>query len=350
MNQPVAHAATPRYGRTPTPRGWLLSSPVLLIAFIPLVANWESASRRNDTTTRDFARDLLNSVEPYGVLVTAGDNDTFPLWYAQHVEGIRKDVVIAVTELLNTEWYARQLVRNPVHTYDEANGPAIYRGRHWPKPTVPPVRMSLDEVDQIPAYVRLPEAQLFQAGDIRAEVAPGILEKSDILVLRMIKDNTGRPIYFSRTTGDYAQRRLGLGPYLLTQGFARKLMPNVPTPGRDTVLVRGEGFVDVPRSASLWTDVYKGQQAFVAKGGWPDRASINIPVLYVVTGALLGNLLDSGGKHGQAKEIIDTSERIVDAARMRDIFPTLSLPSSPLDAPSDSPQITAVPVPPRPKN
>ena len=166
MHQPVAHAATPRYGRTPTRRGWLLSSPVLLIAFIPLVANWESASRRGDTTTRDFARDLLNSVEPYGVLVTAGDNDTFPLWYAQHVEGIRKDVVIAVTELLNTEWYARQLVRNPVHAYDEANGPAIYRGRHWQKPTTPPVRMSLDEVDQVPAYVRLPEAQLFQAGDI----------------------------------------------------------------------------------------------------------------------------------------------------------------------------------------
>lgn len=347
MDQPAARSVTARHGRTPTRRGWLLASPVLTIAFVPLFANWEFASRRGDTTTRDFAHDLLNSVEPYGILVTAGDNDTFPLWYAQHVEGIRKDVVIAVTELLNTEWYARQLVRNPVYAYDEAKGPAIYRGRHWPRPGVPPVRMTLDEVDQVPPYVRLAEAQLFEAGDIRAEVAPGILEKSDILVLRMIKDNTGRPIYFSRTTGDYAHR-LGLGPYLLTQGFARKLLPNVPTPGRDTLLVQGEGFVDVARSTSLWTDVYKGQGAFIAKGRWPDHASINIPVLYVATGALLGNLLDSGGKHGAAREIIDTSERIVAAARMRDIFPTLSRQPSPLGAPSDSPYSAPVPVPSRP--
>src|SRR5687768_17157647 len=336
-HEPAARSAMSRHGRTPTRRGWLLSSPVLAIAFIPLFANWQFASRRGDTTTRDFAHDLLNSVEPYGILVTAGDNDTFPLWYAQHVEGIRKDVVIAVTELLNTEWYARQLVRNPVHPYDEANGPAIYRGRHWPKPTQAPVRMTLDEVDQVPPYVRIAETQLFQAGDIRAEVEPGILQKGDILVLRMIKDNTGRPIYFSRTTGAYAHR-LGLGPYLLTQGFARKLMPNVPTPGKDTLLVQGEGFVDVPRSVSLWTDVYRGQRAFIAENGWPDHASINIPVLYVATGALLGGLLDSSGKSDQAREIIDTSERIVNAARMRDIFPSLARVTSPSAAPpGDSP-------------
>ena len=327
--------------RIPTRRGWLLASPVLAIAFVPLVANWQAVSRRGDTTTRDFAHDLLNSVEPYAVIVTAGDNDTFPLWYAQQVEGIRKDVVIAVTSLLNTDWYARQMVRAPVSAYDEARGPAIYRGKRWPKPTEPPVRMTLDEVDQVPPYVRLTEPQLFRAGDIEAEVAPGYLEKADILVLRMIKDNTGRPIYFSRTTADYAHR-LGLGPYLLTQGFARKLLPNVPTAGRDTVLAPGEGFVDVPRSVALWTDVFEGQQSLIAKNDWPDRASINIPALYAATGALLGGLLNSDGRPALAKEIIDTSERIVAAARMRDIFPSgvrwtvpLETPSS--DAPRTSP-------------
>ena len=330
-------------GRTPTRRGWLLASPVLAIAFVPLFANWHAASRRGDTTTRDFARDLLNSVEPYAIIVTAGDNDTFPLWYAQQVEGVRKDVVIAVTSLLNTDWYARQMVRAPVREYDAARGPAIYRGRHWPKPAEPPVLMSLDEVDQVPPYVRLTEPHLFQAGDIKAEVAPGYLEKADILVLRMIKDNTGRPIYFSRTTGDYAQR-LGLGPYLLTQGFARKLLPNVPAAGRDTVLVQGEGFVDVPRSVALWTDVFKGQQALIAKNDWPDRASINIPVLYAATGALLGGLLDSGGRPALAKEIIDTSERIVTAARMTDIFPSGVRWTVPLETrSSDAPRTTTLP-------
>ena len=347
MRQPSRAALRP--GRNPTLRGWLLASPVLAIAFVPLFANWQFASRRGDTTTRDFAHDLLNSVEPYGILVTAGDNDTFPLWYAQQVEGIRKDVVIAVTSLLNTDWYARQIVRAPVSEYDEANGPAIYRGKRWPKPTQPPVRMTLDEVDQVPPYVRLAEPQLFQAGDIRAEVEPGVLEKADILVLRMIKDNTGRPVYFSRTTGGYAHR-LGLGPYLLTQGFASKLLPNVPTPGRDTVLATGEGFIDLPRSVALWTDVFRGQRALIAKDGWPDRASLNIPVLYVVTGALLGGLLDSSGQSGLAKEIVDTSERIVKAARMTDLFPpSLRLMPPNGAALTDSPRGTMVPAPARPE-
>ena len=333
--------------RTPTLRGWLLASPVLAIAFVPLVANWSAASRRGDTTTREFARDLLNSVEPYAVIVTAGDNDTFPLWYAQQVEGVRRDVVIAVTSLLNTDWYARQIVRAPVTEYDEAHGPALYRGKQWRKPTVPPVRMTLDEVDHVPPYVRLTTPQLFQAGNIKAEIAPGYLEKADILVLRMIKDDTGRPIYFSRTTGNYAHT-LGLGPYLLTQGFARKLVPNVPTAGRDTVLAPGEGFVDVPRSLALWTDVFTGQRALIAKNDWPDRASINIPVLYAVTGALLGGILNSDGRSTLAKEIIDTSESIVMAAKMTDIFPSGVRWLVPLETPSsDAPRATTVSPPER---
>jgi hypothetical protein len=337
--------AAPR--RTPTPRGWLLASPLLAIAFVPLVANWQFATRRGDTTTRDFAHDLLNSVEPYAIIVTAGDNDTFPLWYAQQVEGIRKDVVIAVTSLLNTDWYARQIVRTPVSEYDAARGPAIYRGKRWLKPTEAPVRLTLNEVDQVPPYVRLAEPQLFQAGDIRAEVAPGYLEKADILVLRMIKDNTGRPIYFSRTTGDYAHR-LGLGPYLLTQGLARKLLPNVPTVGRDTIFAPGEGFVDVPRSVALWTDVFRGQRALIAKNDWPDRASINIPVLYAATGAMLGGLLSSNGQPALAKEIIDTSERIVAAARMTDIFPSGVRWTIPFETPSsDAPRAATISPAPR---
>ena len=103
---------------------------------VPLFGNWKRLdAARRDTTTRDFAHDLLNSVEPYGILVTVGDNDTFPLWYAQEVEGIRQDVVIANTSLLNTDWYTRQLIRHPIREYDAAKGPAIYRGQQWTKPT-----------------------------------------------------------------------------------------------------------------------------------------------------------------------------------------------------------------------
>src|SRR6185369_5490180 len=65
----------------PTLAAWGKASPTLLLAIVPLFGNWSVASRRSHTATKSVAADLLNSVEPYGVLVTVGDNDTFPLWY-----------------------------------------------------------------------------------------------------------------------------------------------------------------------------------------------------------------------------------------------------------------------------
>ncbi|MGI9078270.1 MAG: glycosyltransferase family 117 protein, partial [Gemmatimonadaceae bacterium] len=60
----------------PRRRSWIIAAPMLLVALIPLVGNWRAASRAGQTDTRDFAYDMLNSVEPYGILVAVGDNDT----------------------------------------------------------------------------------------------------------------------------------------------------------------------------------------------------------------------------------------------------------------------------------
>ena len=225
----------------PYRRSWLLASPVLAFALIPMFANWSAASRRGETDTRDFAADLLNSVEPYGVLVTVGDNDTFPLWYAQEVEGIRRDVIIANTSLLNTDWYTRQLLRRPVYEYDEAKGPAIYRGKTWKKPSGPPMNLTMQQADAIPLAVELREPQVFRKGAMSVTVPPRILYRADYVVLRMVLDAfPERPMYFSRTSGGYGQE-LGFGDYLMTQGLARKLVPVIPTAGRDTLKLQGPG-------------------------------------------------------------------------------------------------------------
>jgi hypothetical protein len=304
----------------PTNRGWMLASPVLLIALIPLFGNWSAASRHNDTTTRDFAHDLLNSVEPYGILVTVGDNDTFPLWYAQEVEGIRPDVIVANTSLLNTEWYTRQLIRNPVRAYDAEAGPAIYRDQQWTKPEGPPVDMTMDEADAVPLAVDLRETMLFEAGNIQAQITPRIIQRADIFVLRLIKDNPDRPVYFSRTSGGYGQD-LGLGPYLLTQGLARRLVRSgIPTPGPDTLLIPGEGFVDLKRTTALWDSVFMAPKSLIERGDWVDRASVGIPALYVSTGFMLADALDATGNAEKSKAVVNLTEQVAQATRLSDLF------------------------------
>ena len=90
-------------------RSLAFGAPVLGLALIPVFLNFDRASRGNDYAARDWGYNLLMSVEPYGLLFTNGDNDTFPLWYLQEVEGIRRDVTVAVVSYLNTHWYVKQL-------------------------------------------------------------------------------------------------------------------------------------------------------------------------------------------------------------------------------------------------
>ena len=71
--------------------------------------NWDDHDRSNRYTAVEMAANYLNSVGPNGFLITHGDNDTFPLWYAQEVEGIRTDVRVVNTSLLGTDWYIDQM-------------------------------------------------------------------------------------------------------------------------------------------------------------------------------------------------------------------------------------------------
>ncbi len=316
----------------PRRRSWLLAAPLLGLTLIPLFANWQSASRAGQTDTADFAADLLNSVEPYGVLVTAGDNDTFPLWYAQEVEGIRRDVIVACLSLLNTDWYTRQLLRRPIYEYDSLRGPAIYRGKIWKKPNGPPLRLTMREADAVPPAIELWAPQTFrkEGTDLVLNIQPRSfgdfkgLERADLFVLYMIRDGfPERPFFFSRTTGGYPDD-LGFTPYTVTTGLARKLVSRPPKGGAGLVPVQGEGWFDVATNRVLWENVFTATKSMAKRALWVDRPSAGIPYLYVRTGLVLSAALAQTGNAGEAARVRAQVERLARATQLEDVVANAS--------------------------
>ncbi len=278
-------------------RRWLTATPVLLLALIPLAGNHLTASRKGETLARDFASDILQSVEPYGVLVTAGDNDTFPLWYAQEVEHIRQDVTVVNLSLANTDWYLRQLQRRPLATFDSASAPAIYRGRAWPKPTGKLLDYTEQQVEALQPVYWLEQKTAVNLAGVTVTLDPQqlgrqYLERADVIVLQAIKDQMGkRPIYFSRTVGLYADQ-FGLTDRLEGQGFVRKLHQS-PLAESDSIKpLQALGWVNLARTSALAFTVYHGDAAARHRPrGWLDRPSEGILATYGIVYQALAQAL-----------------------------------------------------------
>jgi hypothetical protein len=302
----------------------LRGAAVLTVALIPLVLNWPWATRSYDYAARDWAYNLLMSVEPYGVLFTNGDNDTFPLWYLQEVEGIRRDVAVIVTSYLNTGWYAKQLRNltqpcpegvswsddptriicqreyqahntNAVYTSDPAT---VTDGRVplvLARPVTPPERsiLPLDDatIDQVAdSYVPLDRTRTFLFGDVRATLQAGtFLYPWQQYALAILNATMGdRPVHFA-SSGN-AAAALGLDGYLIRQGLAFKLNAGpLPDTAPEGVVVMPEGsplnsvtgrWVDLPRTRALMDSVFVHRGGIPLWDHWPDASTLGIPNYY----------------------------------------------------------------------
>jgi hypothetical protein len=281
-------------------------SPVLAVALLPLVLNWDYASRRGDYAARDWAFNVLQSVEPYGVLFTNGDNDTFPLWYVQEVEGIRRDVTVIVLSYLNTPWYARQLrdltqpcpepnaaLADPTRIicqrpYETEPLPGFYGTPSPPTRTILPLTDA--EIAQATAwpggYTRLPADVVFEARGIQAVLpADKVLTPADRFLLQIVRSAWGdRPVFFASTTN--AMYELDLWRHVTRTGFGFRLTAPDETEGL-LQMPTGENFspllgsyMDVERHRGLLDQVFSYRAMGAERRNWPDDATRNIPMHY----------------------------------------------------------------------
>ncbi len=330
-------------------------APVLGLALIPLVLNWPWATRSYDYAARDWAYNLLMSVEPYGVLFTNGDNDTFPLWYLQEVEGIRRDITVIVTSYLNTAWYAKQLqtLTQPctdgrdwtddptliicqraytgenteaVYTDDpasvEANGKVAIALDRLQAPTrgIFPADFDDATIEQIGgSYFQLDRARQFSFGNISTVLPEGaVLYPWHQYTLGILSTALGdRPIYFA-SSGNAAES-LGLDAFLVRHGLAFKLHNGrllderpegvVPMPASSPLTAVTGPWVDLPRTERL------ADQVFIHRGDlpnwdhWPDIATLGIPNYYAwVYYSLAQAVLTEQGDSTRMEQLRDRGE------------------------------------------
>jgi tetratricopeptide (TPR) repeat protein len=240
---------------------------LLAVPSIMVKEEWNDHNRANRYIARDFAANYLNSCAPNAILFTNGDNDTFPLWYAQEVEGIRTDVRVICLEYLNMDWYIDQLVHR---AYKSAPIPFSLKKEQYrqggPRDAVffrdlhvighIPVKELMDFIssddtsNQVDAgngkrysffptkNMRIPvdSTTVVNNGTVPKELANRIVknidwtmtgnyvQKNDLMIIDLLAHNDWkRPIYFAATAA--ADSYLGLASYLQLEGLAYRLVP-----------------------------------------------------------------------------------------------------------------------------
>ena len=287
------------------PRRYAAVSPVLAMALFPLILNWGWANRAGDYAARSWAYDLLMGVEPYAVLFTNGDNDTFPLWYLQEVEGIRKDVTVIVGQYLFTTWYPRQLeaLTRPENQrpFDPSIVPGLYEERALPSSSI--TTMTGEQMDVV-GNARLGEALTIPFPDLAVTYpAETVLHRAQQLALRVIFDSIAeRPIYFAAAGGMLSE--LGLDPWGVRSGLAVKLVPRsldgpVPDGWGQGSEPYGAVWFDLDHTLRLYEEVFDFR-GIRDRPIWQDRSTRNIPLQYY---AMALQLADAAESNGRADEV-----------------------------------------------
>lgn len=278
-------------GKGTAPVAALVSVACLCVPVLMAAQNWDDHDRSNRRTAVEMASNYLNSVGENGILVTHGDNDTFPLWYAQEVEDVRPDVRICNTSLLGTDWHIDQMkwavnesaplplsVGQEQYLYGTNEYVPVYDTRNevtsiadvmalFRNPKVKAPMTSGRRVDYIASRkisIPVDRENVIRAGILDAKYASQIpdsiiitipkdkdmISKPELFMLDLLSGyKWDRPINLLSMGGDI---NIGIKEYLEYEGYSFKL---VPIKNKTTTTVAG--FVDTDDLYRKMTETYK---------------------------------------------------------------------------------------------
>lgn len=255
-----------------------LSAPLLMVT-----QNWDDHSRHEHFASRDYASNFLNSCDKNAIIFTYGDNDTYPLWYCQEVEGIRTDVRVVNLSLIAVDWYINQLRRavndapaiemsipqEQIRGYKRVQTP-FYAPNGEREMLLSDVLKYLGEDHKLPTQggrdfdTHLPTRQFVLPVNKAEMIANNLISPNDTTILDTIRFNLGekeylikdelaildiinsnfskRPIYWAVTCRE--DKLLNLQDFMQLEGLSLRLVPKYTPSATDAYGIIGSGGVD----------------------------------------------------------------------------------------------------------
>ncbi|MCZ2393693.1 MAG: DUF2723 domain-containing protein [Chitinophagales bacterium] len=319
------------------------------LALVPLIMgkeNYNDHNRNGRYMARDFASNYLESCPPNSILITSGDNDTYPLWYAQEVDGIRTDVRVMNTSLLQIDWYINGMKRkankseplpffdaflpntylgdNRIYTLVNTQGQIVRDNEYADIRKVmrfvtsdnPATKLTVQSGERVNYF---PTTKLMIPVDREAVLKAGIIPdgleefvedtlywelprevvmKDELALLMLVASGDWtRPICFSNTTP--ASKYLGLDKYLIQEGMMYRFLPirfeeNV----RGNIAVNDTRFADIVENKFKYGNIDKHEM-------YVDENSARLMNLSKMTHLKLAEDLTLKGKKEEALKILN---------------------------------------------
>lgn len=345
MSVPALYAIIRKGKSESLPLASALTTVGIAVVALVFQQNLDDHDRSGRSLASDFGNNYLESCEENAIIFCNGDNDTFPLWYAQDTEGVRRDIKVCNTSYLQADWYIDQMKR---WSFDAAPLPITWTPEQYGGekrlvayviPTTQdtiPLRLGLDfiasddpklkqvsgiaqPIDYLPAdqlTISFDPEKLVQNGTLMPEDTVGLakpemhfdfskkhyLGRHEMIILDMIEANKfDRPIYYAITVGE--DQRVGLTPNFRQTGMAYQVLP---------IKVKGSGReVDLERMYRNVTEKFRWGGADIPGTYFDENSRRLVDTYRSMIFAPLAKGLAEKGDIERAKEILALSEKAI---------------------------------------